>query len=193
MTAEDSHPFLRQEVAHLTEEYGGQWGISHVRRLLHLISEIAEDRAYDEEVVWLAAHLHDWGAYSAWAQPGVDHAVRSTQVAAPFLRERGYPEERIQKILECIATHHSGDPDRSLEAVLLSDADGLDFLGIVGILRDFSKSPRDMRKAFATVRSRREKVPNLLCLEKTKLMAEKRLKEMDHILALFEQDSFGCF
>jgi uncharacterized protein len=193
MTAEDSHPFLRQEVAHLTEEYGGQWGISHVRRLLHLISEIAEDRASDEEVVWLAAHLHDWGAYSAWAQPGVDHAVRSTQVAAPFLRERGYPEERIQKILECIATHHSGDPDRSLEAVLLSDADGLDFLGIVGILRDFSKSPRDMRKAFATVRSRREKVPNLLCLEKTKLMAEKRLKEMDHILALFEQDSFGCF
>jgi hypothetical protein len=47
----------------------------------------------------------------------------------------------------------------------MRDADGLDFLGAVGVLRDFSKNPRDLRAAFEQVRKRREKVPAMLQLE----------------------------
>ncbi len=32
----------KDEIARLTEEYGGQWGINHTRRLLRLISMIGE-------------------------------------------------------------------------------------------------------------------------------------------------------
>ena len=59
----------RDEITRLTEEYGGQWGINHTRRLLLLISIIGEGLEYNADAIWLAAHLHDWGGYSPWAQP----------------------------------------------------------------------------------------------------------------------------
>jgi hypothetical protein len=99
----------------------------------------------------------------------------------------------LQPILECIEFHHSGDPGRSIEAILLGDADALDFLGVVGVLRDFSKNARDMRKAYETAQNRRKKVPQLLCLDKSKTMAEKRIQDMESLLLLFEQDTFGYF
>lgn len=183
----------RDEIVRLTEEYGGQWGINHTRRLLHLVSIIGEGQQYDADAVWVAAHLHDWGGYSPWAQAGVDHALRSRQVAGPFLAERGYPADWSELVLECIELHHSGDLDRSIESILLSDADALDFLGVVGVLRDFSKNPRDMRKAYQAARKRRTKVPGLLCLEKSREIAARRIQQMDDLFATFEQDSFGYF
>lgn len=183
----------KDEIIRLTEEYGGRWGISHTRRLLHLISIIGEGQQYNSEAVWLAAHLHDWGAYSKWAEPGVHHALRSKQVAETFLLERGYPEDLIELVLECIEFHHSGDPGRSVESILLSDADALDFLGIVGVLRDFSKNPRDMKKAYEATRKRREKVPGLICLDKSKEIAAERIRQMEELFLAFEKDTFGYF
>jgi uncharacterized protein len=183
----------RDEIVHLTEEYGGRWGINHTRRLLSLVSIISAGQPYDEDAVWLAAHLHDWGAYPPWAQVDVDHAVRSQQVAEAFINERGYPEEWVKLVLECIEHHHNGGTDRSFESILLSDADALDFLGVVGILRDFSKNPKDMRKAYETARARREKVPGLIQLSKSKEIAAVRIRQMDDLLAQFEKDSFGFF
>ncbi len=183
----------RDEIARLTEGHGGVWGINHTRRLLHLVDIVGRGMTYNEEAVWLAAHMHDWGAYAPWSQPGVDHALRSVQVVEPFLTERQCPVALKELVLECIALHHTGGSDRSLEAVLLRDADVLDFLGVVGILRDFSKSPRDLRKAYDTVRQRRGKLPALLHLESARELAAQRLGEMDSLLQQFEAESFGCF
>ncbi len=183
----------RNEIARLTEEYGGKWGVNHTQRLLQLVSLIDEGQKYDPEVVWIAAYLHDWGAYPEWAQEGVDHAARSAEIAGPFLRDRGLPENEINLIVECIATHHSGAPDRSIEAILLSDADGLDFLGVVGIMRDFAKKPKDMRNAYEAARKRQRDVPKKLCLETTKKIGAERAREMDEILARFESETFGCY
>ena len=183
----------REEVARLTEEYGGVWGINHTRRLLQLMAVIGEGRTYDSEALWLAAHLHDWGAYVPWAQKGVDHALRSTQVAETFLSERDCETEMKALVLECIALHHQGGADRSLEATLIRDADCLDFLGVVGVLRDFSKNPKDMRKAYEQVKQRSQTVPAMLSLDKAKAMAGERVKQMDELLERFQAQSFGCF
>jgi uncharacterized protein len=183
----------RQEIIRLTEEYGGRWGIDHARRLLHLISIIGEGREYNADAVWLAAYLHDWGGYRPWAQQGMDHALRSKQVAEPFLAERGVADDLLALVLECIEQHHSGDPGRSLESILLSDADALDFLGVVGVLRDFSKNPRDLRKGYEATRRRRGKLPSMLCLERSKEIAAIRIQQMDELLSVFEVDTFGFF
>ena len=183
----------RDEVTRLTQEYGGVWGINHTRRLLQLIAVIGEGHRYDADALWLAAHLHDWGAYPPWAQKGVDHALRSTQVAETFLTERDCAAETNALILECIALHHTSGSDRSFEAILMRDADCLDFLGVVGVLRDFSKNPRDMRKAYEQVKNRRETVPGLLALDKAKAMAAERVRRMDQLMQDFEAESFGCF
>lgn len=63
------------EIVRLTEEYGGPWGINHTRRLLQLIGRIGKDQQYNPGVVWVAAHLHDWGGYPKWLQAGVDHCA----------------------------------------------------------------------------------------------------------------------
>jgi uncharacterized protein len=186
-------PIDREEIVKLTEQYGGEWGINHTRRILHLASLLAQGVPYDEEAFWIAAHLHDWGGYAEWAKPGVDHAARSVEVAGEFLRARGHPESSTDRVLECIGTHHSGDADRGFEAILLSDADGLDFLGAVGVLRDFSKAARDLRAGYNTARKRAADVPKRLCLEKSRELAAARLAEMEALLTSFEQGSFGCF
>jgi len=183
----------RDEIVRLTEEYGGEWGINHTRRLLHLMDIIGEGKIYNTEAVWIAAHLHDWGAYTRWAQKDVEHALRSRQVTETFLTERDCPQELKALVLECIELHHTGGSERSLESILLRDADALDFLGTVGILRDFSKNPRDLRKAYSVTRQRREKLPGLLALPKAQQIAAGRVKEMDEFLALFESETFGCF
>jgi uncharacterized protein len=183
----------RDEIVRLTEEYGGQWGISHTRRLLHLISLIGEGQQYNTNAVWLAAHLHDWGGYQPWAEKGVDHALRSKQVAETYLTERGCPEDLKRLVLECIEHHHHGDPNRSPEAILLIDADALDFLGVVGVLRDFSKNPRDLRKGYEAAKKRRATLPAMLCLEKSRDLARQRIQHMDELLARFEADSWGYF
>jgi HD superfamily phosphodiesterase len=183
----------KYEITRLTEEYGGQWGINHTRRLLQLISIVAEGQTYNEEAVWLAAHLHDWGAYAPWAQKDIDHVVRSCQVAEDFLTEGGYSPPLKALVLECIALHHSSEGNRSLESILLRDVDALDFLGVVGVLRDFSKNPRDLRKAFAITKQRREQLPALLVLDRAKIIAAERVNQMDELLASFEEQSFGCF
>jgi uncharacterized protein len=183
----------RNELAQLTEEYGGPWGINHTRRLLRLIVIIGEGQAYNSDALWVAAHLHDWGAYGKWAQPGVDHALRSRQVAEAFLAERNYPPDDAKLILDCIEYHHADNSARCLEVQLLSDADALDFLGVVGVLRDVSKNARDLRKAFDISRKRRAKLPGLLCFATSKAIAAQRLADMDALFAQFEADSFDCF
>jgi len=183
----------RDEIVRLTEEYGGAWAINHTRRLLQLVAILGEGLTYDADALWLAAYLHDWGGYPPWAQPGVDHALRSTQVAEAFLAERGLPEAGRSLVLECIALHHAPGSDRSVEAALLRDADALDFLGVVGILRDFSKNPRDLRKAYAETMKRRAKLPGMLIIPRAQAIASERVREMDEFLACFEAETFGCF
>jgi uncharacterized protein len=182
-----------KEIARLTEEYGKAWGINHTRRLLHLISIIGEGLTYNEDALWVAAYLHDWGGYSPWSQEGVDHALRSRQVAEPFLNERGYPAEFAALVLECIEFHHCPDPARSLEAQLLCDADQLDFLGVVGVLRDFSKNARDLRKGYEISKKRRATLADKLLLPKSREIAARRIQQMDDLYAAFEEDSFDCF
>ncbi len=181
------------ELIHLTEEYGGPWGINHTRRLLKLISLIGEGLSYNADALWVAAHLHDWGAYSIWAQPGVDHALRSRQVAETFLAERDYSPDEAKLILDCVEFHHADNAARCLEVQLLSDADALDFLGVVGVLRDVSKNAKDLRQAYDISHKRRAKLPGMLCLAKAKEIAAQRLADMDDLFVKFEADTFGCF
>ena len=183
----------REEIVRTTEEYGGAWGINHVRRVMELIEMVGEGTDYDKDVIWVATHLHDWGAYGHWAQTGVDHAERSAQVAEEFLTARDYPKDFRARVIECIACHHKCDQSKSIESQLLFDADALDFFGPVGVLRIFAKCNKQMADALAKSKMKRETLPPQLLLEKTRQLAASRLAEMDALFASFERDTFGHF
>ncbi len=185
--------FSNPEIVNLTEKYTGTWGLNHARRLIKLVEIIGRGQNFNQDVIWVAAHLHDWGAYAPWARDGVDHAERSRQVAAQVLPLMGYSARFIQQVLECVATHHRGGNNRCVEAVLLSDADALDFLGVVGVLRVFAKKPRNLKDACATARKRMSQLPNQLCLERSRAIAEMRIQEMSWLLDRFEEESFQLY
>lgn len=182
-----------EEIISLTKEYSGEWGIYHSERLLHMVSILGEGMEYNREAVWLAAYLHDWGGYEKWSIPGVDHFIRSREVAEEFLSEHGYPEGLSKLVLECIEFHHGGDPNRSIESILLTDADALDLLGVVGVCRVFAMNYRDLKSGWEWVKRWREKNLSVITLEKTKQMAAERAKETDELLKAFEAETFGLF
>lgn len=183
----------KSEIVRLTEEYGGAWAVQHSRRLLNLIAAIGENLTYDSEALWIAAYIHDWGAYAPWAQKDVDHALRSTQVAETFLTEHGCPEDQKRLILECIEKHHGAGSEGSIESILLRDADALDFLGVIGIMRVFSKNPRELRKAYEETLRRKGSLLDRIYLEKARAIAGERISRMDALLAEFEAETSGCF
>ena len=69
----------------------------------------------------------------------------------------------------------------------------MDFLGVVGVLRDFSKNPKDLRKAYEVTKRHRDTLPGLLSLDRAQAIAAERVKQMDELLRQFEAESFDCF
>ncbi len=183
----------RDEIMTLTQEYGGEWAIQHAKRLLHLTGLLGQALEYDRDVLWVAAHLHDWGGYPKWAVPGVEHYVRSREVAEEFLAERACPAEFAACVLECIAFHHGGPAGRSIESRLFTDADVLDLLGVVGTLRVFSMVPRNLRAAVERVRSYRDSGLAALSLESSRALAAARVAETNQLLRTFEEETFGMY
>lgn len=181
------------EIAKLTQEYGLDWGMNHTKRLLHLIPILAEGREYNEEAVWLAAHLHDWGGYAAFAKPGVEHYDRSVEVVREFLSEHDCPEDLKALVLECIQYHHGGDPNRSIESILLTDADVLDLLGVGGFARCFGLAPRSVKTGVALVKKYRDGGIKAMTLPKTKELAAERIKETDDLLKKLDEELFGLY
>lgn len=112
------------------------WGWRHSERDYLLGTEVAraEGMTVDADVMFAAAFLHDWGAIPALT-PGVDHAVRSAELAEPFLREAGFPMEKFPAVRAAILGHMYDKEPQGPEAVALHDADGLDFLGVIGVAR----------------------------------------------------------
>jgi len=182
---------VTDELIAATLEYSGEWGRQHALRLLHLVEKLGYGYDYDAGVVRVAAYLHDWGAYAPWVQPGVEHQVRSGEVAWEWLAARDYPAEAIDAVVECVVNHHGGPLDRSFESRLFTDADALDLLGAVGVCRVFAMNSRDLRAGVARVQAYRDMGLAAISLDVSRELAERRARELDEIMASFHQEAFG--
>ncbi|MBS7637804.1 HD domain-containing protein [Candidatus Bathyarchaeota archaeon] len=113
----------------------------HVERVHGMAMRIAAEEGADMDVVRAAALLHD--VARAMEEEGMveDHAAEGAKIAEGILRDAGFPEEKISRVLECIRAHRfrRGETAESVEARVLQDADRLDALGAIGIARVFSR------------------------------------------------------
>jgi len=94
----------------------------HTEEVVSACEEIAEGSKLnkeDREIVLLAAWFHDTG----YTETTDKHEQRSVDIATRFLKENGYPQEKIDRMAECImATSVSHQPNDLLEEVI-RDAD----------------------------------------------------------------------
>lgn len=132
--------FTLDDIIQMTMQVGEDWAVAHAKRLIELVKQISMNVPYDLHVMELATYVHDWGAFTKYIQMGVDHAVRSRQVVESDILPR-LPLTADQKeiLLETIELHDYRDmrPTKSNEALLLREADMLEFLGMMGMAREF--------------------------------------------------------
>lgn len=96
--------------------------LKHIRRTVEAVRLIGSESGLEPEeleLLEIAAWFHDAGHAHTYER----HERKSAEIAREFLRERGYPETRIEKIVHCIwATELSYKPKDHLEKIL-RDAD----------------------------------------------------------------------
>ncbi|MFP5228283.1 MAG: HD domain-containing protein [Acidobacteriota bacterium] len=172
----------------------------HQPRLEALTQAVGEDRAYDRDVVLAAAWLHDLGVFIGHRPEDPDRLARWDHVAyacsrgPAILRETGFPEEKIPAVLQVMREHQPKDEPTTIEATILRDADILEQLGAVGILRTVSKVGRDTRfprftDAVAALRRNLEDLPGRIRLESTRLLAQARIETLQRFLQAVDEEA----
>jgi uncharacterized protein len=187
--------FTLDDIIQMTHEVGENWAVAHARRLLELIKQIGADLPYDVQIMELAAYMHDWGAFPKYIQKGVEHAVRSRQVVSsmeilPYLN---LAAEQKVILLETIELHDYRDPrlPQSNEALLLREADMLEFLGMIGMARDFARGPKNVETCYKRILSRRYGIQGRFTIPAAQKIAQVRLERMEQSLGWLLEESFG--
>lgn len=182
------------DVIEMTLSGGEGWAVAHARRLLELAHRIGQDTPHDLEALTLATYLHDWGAFPCYAQKGVEHALRSRQVAEseilPFMH---LTAETKTIVLEAIELHdyRGTRPTVSNEALILREADMLEFLGMIGMAREFARGPEDVEACYRRILERRAGIQGRLTLPAAQVIAQVRLARMQQCLGWLNEESFG--
>ena len=132
------------------------WGASHDRRDYALAKELAaaDGVTLDDDVLFAAAYLHDMAAFPPWAE-GRDHADVAADKVDSVLAGTDFPAAKLQAVRDAIRTHMYARDPAAPEARYLHDADALDWLGAIGVARQFGLVDDPVR----SLQSLMEKVP----------------------------------
>ena len=182
------------DIIQMTLEVGEDWAIAHAKRLIELVKQISDGLAYDMQVMELAAYMHDWGAFPKCMQKGVEHAVRSRQVVeSEILPRLNLTTAQKEILLEAIELHDYRDmrATKSNEALLLREADMLEFLGMMGLAREFARGPKNVETCYKRVLSRRNGIQNRFTLPRSLEIAKIKLERMETCLGWLSEESFG--
>jgi HD superfamily phosphodiesterase len=107
----------------------------HILRVLKRCIHLGEKLDADLAVLVAAVYLHDLGRHYIDDKA---HGALSAIKAEPVLERISFPEEKRATVLHAIRVHDVGatPKDRTtLESKILYDADKIDTLGVVGVLR----------------------------------------------------------
>lgn len=109
-------------------------GFGHVLRVYKVGEYIAREEGAEWDIVRAAILLHD--VHSGESRAG--HDTASAAFAKKVLEAEGWSSEDISAVQHCIRAHRYRNPKerpRTLEAKVLFDADKLDAIGAVGVVR----------------------------------------------------------
>jgi len=167
--------------------------LGHQPRLYALTRSIGEGMVYDDDVVYASAWLHDLGVFLGHRPEdpdelrGWDNVSYAMRQAPGVLEQIGFPATKVAKVVEAIRTHQPHFDPTFLEGIILRDADILEQLGAIGILRVVAKTGRDTRyptftDAVVTLRKSLAELPPMIRLESAKALARPRIAILQDFL-----------
>ncbi|MCK5043647.1 HD domain-containing protein [Candidatus Pacearchaeota archaeon] len=140
---EKSYQKLKEKVQPYFENAKPCHDFMHTERVLNLALYIGEKESANLEILKLATLLHDIAHQEQDECKGeICHAEKGAEMAKEILDKEGYDKEIINAVAHCIETHRfrNNKIPKSTEAKVLYDADSLDAIGAIGILRACSFS-----------------------------------------------------
>lgn len=189
-------------VAYIREEARPVEKFSHQPRLYALAQEIAAGTEADDDVLLAAVYLHDLGVFTGHRPEDLellakwDNTVYAMEKSPAVLERIGFPAEKVARVVECIAHHQPQAKPASLEATIIRDADILEQLGAVAVLRTVCKVGRDTRfhvfaDAVKSLQKALDTLPAMIRTEKARAMAAPRVEALRGFLQAAEAESRG--
>ncbi len=183
------------------EKFGHQPRLYALTRLIG--AGLQDGLEYDDDVVYAAAWMHDLGVFQGHRPEdrealarwdNVQYAIGKTPL---ILENAGFPTAKIPAVLEAIGTHQPAAEPVTIEAVILRDADILEQLGAIGILRAVCKIGRDTRyttlsDAVQVLRKALETLPPRIKLESARALAQSRIVLLEEFLNGVDRDALGA-
>ncbi|TXH61246.1 MAG: phosphohydrolase [Tolumonas sp.] len=176
---------------------------SHQPRLYALTLQLAQSAglAYDDDILHAAVWLHDLGVFEGHRPVDPDALSKWNNVAyacemiPALLTSWRFPAEKIPAVIDAIRQHVANGRPAKPEAILLHDADLLELLGAVGIMRALSKVGRDTRYtthgSVVKVLESALQLPDQLLLPAAKLIAEQKVSVLQMFLTALTNETYG--
>ncbi|MCB9073403.1 MAG: HD domain-containing protein [Bdellovibrionaceae bacterium] len=175
------------------------WGLAHSERDYQVALLLAKREGFsiDSDVLFAAAFLHDVGGIGSFQKKGVDHAVRSVEIAEPRLMSWGFPSNKWPQVKEMILGHtYYGTKPTTKAALAFRDADIVDFLGNIGIARllgatmdpDFFDGT--LKPAVITLKEFSQTMAEKCSLTACHELAKPRQAELESFLSILNNETF---
>jgi uncharacterized protein len=189
---------------YIRREANPPYKYAHQPRLYALTLLIAQNSTppllYDDDVVYAAAFLHDLGVFIGHRTedpallPSWDHVAYVCDHAPALLTEFGFPTHKIAHVIACMEQHMPKDEPQSIEATLLRDADLLEQLGAIGILRTAAKLDSDTRfHQFSDVQRALQRsleiLPGKIMLDATRNLAVPRIRVLQDFMEALHKEA----
>jgi uncharacterized protein len=172
------------------------WGWQHSERNYRVALELAEGDALkvDTDVLFAAAFLHDMAAFMPCPDKKLEHGECAAQQSGAILRAAGFPMEKFPAVQAAERGHmYYSDPGKQPEAIVLHDADSLDFLGEIGAARMISltgESSESFAPAVKTLRTFVKEIPPRLITKTAQRIGARRAAELARFLDDLEAETF---
>ncbi|HEY2474502.1 MAG TPA: HD domain-containing protein [Candidatus Cybelea sp.] len=172
------------------------WGWQHSERNYRVALELAQGDGLrvDTDVLFAAAFLHDMAAFMPCEDKKMEHGECAAQQSGAILRAAGFPMEKLPAVLAAERGHmYYSDPGTQPEAIVLHDADSLDFLGEIGAARMLSLTGETAESFAPAVKALRRfvtEIPPRLITKTARRIGAQRAAALARFLDALQSETF---
>lgn len=172
------------------------WGWQHSERNYRIALELAQGDGLkvDTDVLFAAAFLHDMSAFMPCEDTKMEHGECAALQSGAILQAAGFPMEKLPAVQSAERGHmYYSDPGTAPEAIVLHDADSLDFLGDIGAARMISltgANAESFARAVKTLRTFLHDIPPRLITKTAQAMGAQRAAELQKFLDALNAETF---